>query len=394
MFKVPKTLERAKVQFQIENELVFYFLSGSVNLTFFQNLIDRIMFKKEKASEAFCLYTNFESTRIIQLDGKLRKLYTIDDEENLFTNNHSAFFKIRQKIKFISFKDLNSFIQRLWKALDPGNEGIISLESFQSLFKYGNLDFSTENLLKIWKYTDSDQKGHITYRDFLGFCLDLIHCLKSYSIARYHHENNPLVDQKIQTAVGIMNQHFTEFDRENNQEISFKDLKDCLSKENELFSRKEIEIILRQINPGKNFEYWKFDRILRILYTDYFDYGELMKEDKLYRYLVECFKEQDKLRESKLHYSKMKYALLIQDKLQLNKTQITIVLNFFDINKNPVIDYYKVSLLLRNIMNILFEPETAIQKLDIRNEQYLVYKPFEDKYDNYSKNLTSVGLLT
>ena len=67
-----------------------------------------------------------------------------------------------------------------------------------------------------------------------------------------------------------MNYHFKEYDTDNNQEISFENLKKSLLKENELFTRKDIEIILRQINPESNFQYWKFDKILHILYYNHF----------------------------------------------------------------------------------------------------------------------------
>ena len=130
---------------------------------------------------------------------------------------------------------------------------------------------------------------------------------------------------KIETAVEIMNTHFKEYDFDENNEISYENLKKCLSKESELFSRKDIEIILKQINPNVNFEYWKFDKILKILFDDNFDYTELMKVDKIYKYLITIFSKQDVEQKRRLHYKKMKYALLIEPKLKLNKIQVKII---------------------------------------------------------------------
>jgi hypothetical protein len=153
----------------------------------------------------------------------------------------------------------------------------------------------------------------------------MIHCLRSFYIAKYKAENSEYSNNKIQTSVEIMNTHFKEYDHDDNNEISFENLKKCLSKESELFSRKDIEIILRQVNPNTNFEYWKFDKILKILYEKNFDYEQLMKEDKIYRYLIKLFSKQDVDNRKRLHYKKMKYTLLIEDKLKLNKTQVSFI---------------------------------------------------------------------
>ena len=111
-------------------------------------------------------------------------------------------------------------------------------------------------------------------------------------------------------------------------------------KENELFTRTEIEIILKQINPDQNFQYWKFDKILRILYYKYFNYQKLISEDKIYKYLINIFLKQDPYKTGKLHYKKMKQAFLTENKIKFEKTEILLLLNQFDINKNPEIEYY------------------------------------------------------
>ena len=55
-----------------------------------------------------------------------------------------------------------------------------------------------------------------------------------------------------------MNYHFKEYDTENNQEITFENLKKSLLKENELFTRKEIEIILYDdASPDNSFNIMK-----------------------------------------------------------------------------------------------------------------------------------------
>ena len=165
----------------------------------------------------------------------------------------------------------------------------INYESFKFLFEYGKLNLSNENMNKLWKYTDNAKKGFINYKDFVPFAVDLIQCLRAYHISKYKFENNSFIKNKIKTRVDVMNLHFKDNDLEDNQEISFENLKKCLLKENELFTRKEIEIILKHINPDRNFEYWKFDKILNLLYVNHFNYQQLMKEDKIYKYLIKLF---------------------------------------------------------------------------------------------------------
>ena len=189
-----------------------------------------------------------------------------------------------------------------------------------------------------------------------------------------------------------MNYHFKEYDTENNQEISFENLKKSLLKENELFTRKEIEIILRQINPDANFQYWKFDKILHILYYNYFNYKNLMEQDKIYKYLIKIFEKQDPHHTGRLHYKKMKLAFLTEDKIKFDKTEILIILAQFDIYKDPEIEYYPASLLLRNIVEYLLGSEIGMQKIQIMQGGCGDYEDYEDDYDKYCKQVKEIFL--
>jgi len=187
-----------------------------------------------------------------------------------------------------------------------------------------------------------------------------------------------------------MNYHFKEYDTENNQEITFENLKKSLLKENELFTRKEIEIILRQINPDTNFQYWKFDKILHILYYNYFNYQKLMEQDKIYKYLIKIFQKQDPHHTGKLHYKKMKLAFLTEDKIKFDKTEILILLAQFDIYKNPEIEYFPASLLLRNIVEYLLGSEIGMQKIQIMQGGCGDYEDYEDDFDKYCKQVKEI----
>ena len=251
---------------------------------------------------------------------------------------------------------------------------------------------SEENMKKLWKYTNSRSTETITFEDFANFTFHLFICVGAYSIAKYKHENNNCFKNKIETRVSIMNLHFVEYDTDSNQEISFEDLKKCLLKENELFTRKEIDIILKQINPEKNFQYWKFDKILSILYNKYFDYQKLYSEDKIFKYLIRIFSKLDEFHTGKLHYKKMKKAFLTEDKIKWDKMQILLVLNQFGINENPEIDYFEASLILRNIVEYLNSDDIGIQKLDIDQPMYKEYEQYEDDYDKYCKDIKNIFL--
>ena len=97
----------------------------------------------------------------------------------------------------------------------------------------------------------------------------------------------------------------------------------------------------------------------------------------------------------------MKKAFLIEDKLKLNKIQvkdyifikqILIILNFFGIHTQPEVDYYKASLIMRNVIFELFSGDISMQKLEMSNSKYSQFKPFEDTYDGYSKALKEVNI--
>ena len=74
IFKILRTLNKDGIFFQIENESVSYPLFKSINLSYFESIIDRVLLDKYKTSQALHLQSNFESTRILNLNGEVKKL--------------------------------------------------------------------------------------------------------------------------------------------------------------------------------------------------------------------------------------------------------------------------------------------------------------------------------
>ena len=451
IFKVLRTLQKDGIFFQIENESVSYPLFKSINLSFFESIIDRVLLDKYKTSQALHLQSNFESTRILNLNGELKKLYTILDEENIFLNNKSEYYRyegVDLNFKTPSIDDILRLVKVIWKTLVANNlkpmstiieeykkereknmeqekeksnvkkkkdlkkeeeeeleqeinklkeqrkeeckKLTMSYEQFKRFFEYSKCEMSEENIAKLWKYTNKKKTENIEFPEFVNFAMYLIHSLGAYYISKYKHEHNNCFENKIKNCVNIMNYHFKEYDTENNQEITFENLKKSLLKENELFTRKEIEIILRQINPDTNFQYWKFDKILHILYYNYFNYQKLMEQDKIYKYLIKIFQKQDPHHTGKLHYKKMKLAFLTEDKIKFDKTEILILLAQFDICKNPEIEYFPASLLLRNIVEYLLGSDIGMQKIQIMQGGCGEYEDYEDDYDKYCKQVKEI----
>ena len=451
IFKVGRNLDKKHIFFQIENESVSYPLFSSINLSYFESIIDRVLLDKYKTSQALHLQSNFESTRILNLNGETKKLYTILDKENIFLNNKSEYYRyegVDLNFKIRTDDEILKLIKILWKTLvandlkpmsviidelkkekekEKNNELnnattgkkkkelkkeeeelfeekvkklkeerkqecenlTMSYSQFKLFFEYSKCEMSEENIAKLWKYTNKKKTETIQFQEFVVFAVYLIHSLGAFYIAKYKHEHNNCFENKINNCVNIMNYHFKEYDTDNNQEISFENLKKSLLKENELFTRKDIEIILRQINPENNFQYWKFDKILHILYYNHFNYQKLMEEDKIYNYLIQIFRKQDPHHVGKLHYKKMKLAFLTEDKIKFDKTEILILLAQFDIYKCPEIDYYQASLLLRNIVEYLLGSDIGMQKLNIKDNNN-VYEDFEDEYDEYCQKVKEI----
>jgi Ca2+-binding EF-hand superfamily protein len=452
IFKVNRSLNKDGVFFQIENESVSYPLFKSINLSYFESIIDRVLLDKYKTSQALHLQSNFESTRILNLNGETKKLYTILDEENIFLNNKSDYYRydgVDLNFKIPSIDDILRLVKVMWKTLVANNlkpmstiieeykkerEKAMELEKekstskkskkelkkeeeeemeqeinklkekrkeecknlsmsydqFKLFFEYSKCQMSEENISKLWKYTNKKKTENIEFPEFVNFAVYLIHTLGAYYISKYKHEHNNCFENKIQNCVNIMNYHFKEYDTDNNQEITFENLKKSLLKENELFTRKEIEIILRQINPETNFQYWKFDKILHILYYNYFNYQKLMEQDKIYKYLIKIFQKQDPHHTGKLHYKKMKLAFLTEDKIKFDKTEILLLLAQFDICKDPEIEYFPASLLIRNIVEYLLGSEIGMQKIQIMQGGCGDYEDYEDEYDKYCKQVKEI----
>ena len=124
IFKIMRSLSKDGIFFQIENESVSYPLFNSINLSFFESIIDRVLLDKYKTSQALHLQSNFESTRILNLNGEVKKLYTILDEENIFLNNKSDYYRydgVDLNFKTPSIDDILRLVKVMWKTLVANN---------------------------------------------------------------------------------------------------------------------------------------------------------------------------------------------------------------------------------------------------------------------------------
>ena len=71
-------------------------------------------------SKALYLQTNFESSRILNLNGETKKLYTIEDDENIFTNNRSDYYKyegVDLEFKVPHLNEIDKLTKTIWKTL-------------------------------------------------------------------------------------------------------------------------------------------------------------------------------------------------------------------------------------------------------------------------------------
>jgi hypothetical protein len=135
-FKIPMNLKDVQISFQIENEAVYYPLFDSVNLNFFETLLDRITRDKDKSAKSLLLHTNFESTRILSLTGDNLKLYTVDEEESILTNNNSEYFRCFYDFSSFDTDDIEKAIQNLWKALNVEKAEKITINEFKFVSRY------------------------------------------------------------------------------------------------------------------------------------------------------------------------------------------------------------------------------------------------------------------
>lgn len=70
-----------------------------------------------------------------------------------------------------------------------------------------------------------------------------------------------------------------------------------------------------------------------------------------------------------------------------------IILNFFNINDCPEIEYYKASLIIRDIIQELFSEVVLNQKKEILDEKFQKFEYYEDVYDEYMKNMKQVPII-
>ena len=69
-----------------------------------------------------------------------------------------------------------------------------------------------------------------------------------------------------------------------------------------------------------------------------------------------------------------------------------VILNFFNLNQAPEVDYYKASLTIRNIVNEILDPDINLLKLNMNNEDKQRYVHLDDKFDEKIQNSINVCL--
>lgn len=250
--------------------------------------------------------------------------------------------------------------------------------------------FNDKIIAKLFKYSDKYQRNELNFSEFLTFFSSFIQCYRSFRISERREKENTFIDRKVQLAVEIMNIHFKEHEISNNQEISFEELKKSLIKEVDLFKRSEVTLILKKINPDANFEFWKFDQVLREVYTSHFDFDKLYNEDKVYKFLVRMFSQQDVERSGLLHYKKIKYCFKKDKQFKLNKIQVMTILGLMNIKDNEYIDYKKASILFRLIIQELFTSAISMQTIELSNKKLHVFNRIDDEFDEHEKKIKHV----
>ncbi len=66
----------------------------------------------------------------MSLNGENLKLYTVEEEESILTNNNSEYFKSEANFKDLNTESINKLIELLWKTLNDENTDKINLEKY------------------------------------------------------------------------------------------------------------------------------------------------------------------------------------------------------------------------------------------------------------------------
>lgn len=64
------------------------------------------------------------------MNGELKKYFTVEEDENIFSNNHSEYFFNETKYNHIDTTNLIRLIKGLWKALNTTKAETITFEEF------------------------------------------------------------------------------------------------------------------------------------------------------------------------------------------------------------------------------------------------------------------------
>jgi hypothetical protein len=65
------------------------------------------------------------------LTGEKLKLYTIEEEENILTNNNSEYFLYDDKFKELDTDSVEKIVRLMWKSLNDEKSEKIAIEKFK-----------------------------------------------------------------------------------------------------------------------------------------------------------------------------------------------------------------------------------------------------------------------
>lgn len=153
-------------------------------------------------------------------------------------------------------------------------------------------------------------------------------------------------------------------EEEKNDYISYSQLRGLLSKKPDLFTSREIDLLMKKIEYRypDNFPYHNLPDLLFSFKVDIIKAGFMESHpSKLELYLLKLFESYDQEKAGKLHLDVIGEALANADKIILTKIQIIILKNFLKFDADGFVEYNKQCKFLAEMIRHMFDP-SAIKK--------------------------------
>jgi len=181
-----------EVEFFFENESLKHKAGNTMRSNMYESWINNVLEKKLKVKTELHLGTEFEHTRFVDDDGKMKDPF-VPAFDIMKVKNLSAAKRQSQKInvdspRFIS--TLKAALEEMFKSMDKEGTGKLTYSEFRDSFRTLSYGLNDNDINMLIALADEDKDELITWDEFIPIGIDAIRTFYMRNLAKKQAEKN------------------------------------------------------------------------------------------------------------------------------------------------------------------------------------------------------------